>query len=173
MEKLRILEKKHHPTIAIRTASSRFFLLFDNEKSSKIKNGILLHYVFEQLGEKSQLDLVLKHMLHAGLIGYEQIDLLKSEANKLLDNAKMASWFDGSWKLINERPVITPQGNIRPDRVMLKGDNVVIIDYKTGSPEAGHNKQMESYRKALTNMGYENILAYLIYFAENEMIEVA
>jgi len=172
VEDLKILERKNSPTIAIRSESSRFFLLFDNEKSIKIKNGILLHYLFEQLEEKSQIKGLLKNMVHEGLVREDQVDSMRSEVDKLFDNANMESWFDGSWEVINERKIITPDGNIRPDRVMIKEDKVVIIDYKTGSKEDKHNKQMDGYKKALSNMGFKNIQAFLVYFSENEIVKV-
>ncbi len=173
IEELTILEKKHKTSIAIRSESSRFFMLFDNEKSDKIKNGLLLHYLFEQLREKSDVANGIRNMNNEGLISSDKGILLQEEADKLLGLSKMQSWFDGSWEVINERNIVTPEGNIRPDRVMIKGSEVVILDYKTGAKSDSHKTQMRRYRTAMEKMGYKNVQTFLIYFSTSEIEEAA
>ncbi len=55
-------------------------------------------------------------------------------------------------------------GNLIPDRIVLNKDNkAIIIDYKSGSPKNYHKNQLNSYEKALNNMGYSTLKKFLVY----------
>jgi len=42
------------------------------------------------------------------------------------------SMFEEGWKVYNEKEILTPDGEYRPDRIMLKESSAVVIDYKFG-----------------------------------------
>jgi len=87
---------------------------------------------------------------------------------------QVGSWYDGSWKLLNERDIIwMDKGklcNKRPDRVMIKGDEVVVVDFKFGEPRKSHHKQVKIYLELLQKMGYPaaNLSGYLWYVENGE-----
>jgi len=172
VEMMTTVSSSGNPYISIRSESSRFFMLFDNQKSEKIKNGIIHHYLFERLNHKDNLSSVVRAMVHNGFILLDQESQVLKEAKKILEESRMQNWFDGSWKVINERKIISPKGNLKPDRVMTKNDETVIIDYKTGSRKKNHEEQMKSYQAVLDQMGYEGIRMYLVYFSEDGIVEV-
>jgi CRISPR/Cas system-associated exonuclease Cas4 (RecB family) len=76
--------------------------------------------------------------------------------------------------VINERDILKNGVNLRPDRVMINklNENAVVIDYKTGKKSLKHNKQVEEYNELMREMGYENVLGYIWYLKENEIVEV-
>ena len=57
-----------------------------------------------------------------------------------------------------------------PDRLLIKDNKVVIVDYKTGEIDIKHNNQIINYADALTQMGYKNISKYLIYTSHKEKV---
>ncbi|NVK66254.1 MAG: PD-(D/E)XK nuclease family protein, partial [Flavobacteriales bacterium] len=61
---------------------------------------------------------------------------------------------------------------LRPDRVILKDNSTVIIDYKTGIPSAKDEKQVSEYAAVLQEMGYPNVEAHLFYTFSNELRRV-
>ncbi len=76
----------------------------------------------------------------------------------------MAAYYSDSYKIIRERDIINPHGEIlRPDRLNIKDNKVTIIDYKTGSIQSYHQQQMDEYAYVLTQMGYEVSKKILIY----------
>ena len=62
---------------------------------------------------------------------------------------------------------------IRPDRVMINDDGVVVIDYKFGELiESKYVKQVERYVKSIRDMGYTNVQGYLFYVKLRKVIKV-
>lgn len=57
----------------------------------------------------------------------------------------------------------------RPDRVMMKDDQVVVVDFKFGKENPKYNKQVKGYMQLLTKMGYKNITGYLWYVDEEKI----
>ena len=65
---------------------------------------------------------------------------------------------------MNEKEILMPNGKtLIPDRLLFKGEQVVIIDYKTGECKNNHKEQILNYSSALQQMGYNKIDCYLIY----------
>ena len=58
----------------------------------------------------------------------------------------------------------------RPDRVMMKNEQVVVVDFKFGKANKKYNKQVKGYMQLLSRMGYKNITGYL-WYVEEEIIE--
>lgn len=73
-------------------------------------------------------------------------------------------WFDGSWTLHREQNILrkgnTPQ---RPDRVMERNGETVVIDYKFGAPHRRHHEQVQHYCHLLSRMGRSNVRGYVWY----------
>jgi len=65
---------------------------------------------------------------------------------------------------MNEKDILLPEGNfIRPDRIIIKGKEVKVIDYKTGKEKPGHITQINKYAEALSAMNYNVTGKYLLY----------
>ena len=60
----------------------------------------------------------------------------------------------------------------RPDRVMLRGDEMVVLDFKFGKPRDEYHDQVREYMQLLTRMGYANVKGYLWFVYSNKIIEV-
>ena len=77
--------------------------------------------------------------------------------------------------MYNECAIIYKQNGAlqirRPDRVMMKDGEVVVVDFKFGKPNSKYNKQVVDYMQLLSKMGYENISGYL-WYVEEERIEL-
>ena len=60
----------------------------------------------------------------------------------------------------------------RPDRVMMKDGEVIVVDIKFGKKRKTYNKQVKEYMDLLSDMGYEHIRGYLWYVFNNELEEI-
>jgi CRISPR/Cas system-associated exonuclease Cas4 (RecB family) len=90
-------------------------------------------------------------------------------------NAKVEEWFTGEWDDIKvEAEIITRDDARRPDRVMIKGDRAVVVDYKFGSNISGsHTRQVTRYMELLANMKrYNDIEGYVWYITLGEVAKV-
>jgi CRISPR/Cas system-associated exonuclease Cas4 (RecB family) len=83
------------------------------------------------------------------------------------------NWFDESYEIVNEAELLLEDGSIlRPDRLMIKDKQVIIIDYKTGNEERHHTDQVKQYAAVLSKMGYNDIKIFLIYTSLQKLKEV-
>jgi ATP-dependent exoDNAse (exonuclease V) beta subunit len=103
---------------------------------------------------------------------FQQLD---NETRDLLEgcmsNEDILFYFEPNELLFAERDILCPDGTfIRPDRVIKKLEDVIIIDFKTGKEEEKHKSQLENYKKYLFDLGYQSVKAVLIYI-ESQSIE--
>lgn len=70
-------------------------------------------------------------------------------------------------QVLNETPIITRNGGtLRPDRIVIKPDHVMILDYKTGQEHAAqYEMQLEEYAHCLREMGYPDVRKSILYIS--------
>lgn len=90
---------------------------------------------------------------------------------KMLDSVESRGWFGNpEYRSLNECNIINPDGSVfRPDRVLVKGEQAVVIDYKFGNYDTGvtqtggYRRQVKRYMGLLREMGYKQIRGYIWY----------
>ena len=98
--------------------------------------------------------------------------------NKAFRNPQISDWYSGTWKLYNEKDIIWMSNGIllnrRPDRIMMREGEIVIIDFKFGQPKKAHHKQVNTYRDLLVQMGTPKsaIKGFLWYVDNDSIVEV-
>ena len=99
-------------------------------------------------------------------------DLLLSTISGMLQNPKIASFFDAD-EVKTEVEFINDKGKIiRPDRVVVLNGQRIVIDYKTGKELEEHKIQILEYRDVISQVYKEPVLARLIYTENAKLIEV-
>ena len=98
---------------------------------------------------------------------------IKTAINNLFSEPAIKDLFVDYEELKNERSILSNTGEMyQPDRVVVKNGITHIVDYKTGERETKHQQQINNYRNLLSDMGYKNIKAQLIYVKEGVLEEV-
>ena len=158
---------------------TRFLATDDDEQQQQayIAEGELMHHVLSDIEEKDDLEKALKRALVIkGLIATErQYDKIRNLLERALSNPKAKNWFNGTYKLFNERSILvadSEENSRRPDRVMIKGDTAVVVDYKFARPREEHKTQVQLYMKLLRQIGYKNVSGYLWYVYKNDIKEI-
>lgn len=151
----------------------------DSLREQYIDRGKLLHHLFSMLETKNDLDAAISMLEFQGVLP-EEIDVEKMRAWILrrLEAHGPASWFDGSWKLFNERDILSrnSDGTLavhRPDRVMVRGRETVVVDFKFGRRRDRYVGQVRDYCNLLRNMGHTNVRGYLWFVYTGEIEEVS
>jgi len=136
--------------------------------------GTLCHDIFAHITRQEDAMQVLDAYRQQGLIDDDnQFAEITRLVERAFDNEQMQHWFDGSWQLMREAAILTPNNTIRPDRVMISGDTAVVLDYKfTAQQRPSHILQVRDYMTALQNMGYKRIEGWLWYAFPNQLIQV-
>lgn len=155
------------------------FLATDKNEEKQFKNiaeGELLHLVMSGINRATDIDRVLDRLLTEGLIASEkQYNYIKRLVERAISNPDAAEWFTGKYKLYNECSILinnNKEAIRRPDRVMIKGNEAIVVDYKFAKESDEYKKQVKLYMDLLSEMGYENVKGYLWYVYKNIIEEV-
>lgn len=98
---------------------------------------------------------------------------LFDDVSLLVDTARQRGWFDVGAETRNESELLLEDGKIlRPDRLVLKGNKAIVIDYKTGDEDPQHEKQIRNYGTVLRQMGYAETDLFLFYPQLKKTVEV-
>ena len=159
--------------------SADFIQGVDEEESDNrfINRGRLLHTLFSAIETEEDIDNAIAQLVFEGIIGKpETEEKIRELTHHAFSLPQVQDWYSGSWHLFNECDIIWQErGELRtrrPDRVMMRGNEIVVIDFKFGKQNKKYNKQVQGYMQLLTRMGYlkENIEGYL-WYVEEDLIE--
>lgn len=153
----------------------------DLQQMAYIKTGRILHYLFSTINTVDDVDASLAKLEMEGLLADSDITAakLKTMLDKRFQNKQVADWFSGKWTLFNECTILDydPHDDSvkehRPDRVMKNGDEVVIVDFKFGSPKPEYIEQVRRYMALTRSMGYSNVSGYLWFVYSNRIEQIS
>lgn len=134
----------------------------------KTDNGVVVHKLLSYITTKHDIDSALIKGLMEGIISSVEKEKFKTLLTKTTESEETRDWFDGSYSVKSESEILTTDNRIlRPDRVMMKNECTVIVDYKTGREEQKHSSQLDEYTEILSEMGYKKVHKYLLYITDN------
>lgn len=148
---------------------------------SFIEQGKLLHEVFSHLERYEQLDKVLQDYRDQGIIAdAKQLSQVHRLVERGMNDARVRSWFSGDCFVVNECEIVhrDPQtgemSTHRPDRVMIREDEVVVVDFKFGKPRPEeYESQVRGYMRLISEMyPRHKVSGYLWYVYSNRVEEV-
>ncbi|MBR2326672.1 MAG: UvrD-helicase domain-containing protein [Alistipes sp.] len=159
--------------VKLRTNASRYFA-DERGALSPRSTGIRLHRIFEESVSREDLFAKLDEMVKNGDIAVAERDGLCEKIDYALDNTLAGEWFNGCWERVyNERTILTSDNDVkRPDRVMMRGKEAVVVDYKFGEEHHNHKRQIATYMERLRNMGYTTVNGYVWYVPTGVIVEV-
>jgi len=131
--------------------------------------GIILHAILSSVNTPGDLKDAVDTSRNNGLLSDQEAD----EAFELLEKrvAARSEWFSGKGR--NEVSIIGTDGREhRPDRVIVDGGKVTVIDYKFGEPSEKHLWQVRGYKKLYRQLGYSDVRGYIWYVRPDEVKEV-
>lgn len=129
------------------------------------RTGSILHEVLAEAETADQLEEVLQRLLLEGLFKSAELPFLKNQAMTVLEHTGLQEILKNSEQRLNERSIIDAQGKTyRPDKVLMQGNQVTVIDYKFTQQESDqHMAQVDHYKSLLMAMGYSDVKTYLFY----------
>ncbi|KYG72233.1 ATP-dependent exoDNAse (exonuclease V) beta subunit [Roseivirga ehrenbergii] len=149
--------------LTIRNDSERFFMLQETEEAQNISLGNQVHEVLSAIRVKEDLEMVLRQFLQAGELDHNAIALVKDRILKLFEDPKISVWFSDDYEVFNEREIWFEGKAHKPDRLLIKGKEAVIIDYKKEKESPAHHEQVKRYMNAMKALGFEQVSGHLIY----------
>ncbi len=141
----------------------------DEARNDARLNGTVLHGILSEVVTLSDLPDAVRHAFEAGEIDAGQ----EEEYLNILTQRTAAhpEWFpaNGS-EVLNETELIDTDGEAyRPDRVLIQGERVTIIDYKFGEKRRSYRRQVARYADIYRRMGYSEITPIIWYVLTDEV----
>ena len=100
------------------------------------------------------------------------IDKTKTILNKLQNNNFLSFIYDSNQIIYNEKEFRSSDSEIlRLDRLIIKDNHAIIIDYKTSKGENDIN-QVRNYLSNINLCGFSKVSAFLLYVSNQELVEV-
>ena len=133
----------------------------------------MLHDILSRINTPADIPAAVASAVEVGELPAAERGATEAKMAEMLTSVAGYSWFREGLKVINELSIIDTNGNVhRPDRVVVDGDGVTVVDYKFGLPHGGHKVQVRRYVDMLRRMGYENVKGYLWYASEGKIQKV-
>ncbi len=179
--------------------------LFISEKSSNenvqrhanvirlINLGNLYHNTLQLIKTKDDIHHAILQMERRGCFEHlADKEDVEENITKLIENVSISypEWFSGEWKCLNERAILfhTEDDEAlctkRPDRVIVKDDIAIVIDYKTARNVAimhedgsvtipsENKKQVAFYCELMKQLGFKEVKGYLWYILDDVVASV-
>lgn len=144
------------------------------EKSAYFKGiefGRMVHELLATIRHKGEATLAVAKLK-------AKYDLPKEETNKLLEIAlqvtvmpALQEFFNPENYILTEHEMIYNEKTLRPDRIIIRNNELQILDYKTGTQSEEHLAQVGEYTEACRQMGYEVTRTALFYTDTLQVIE--
>ena len=167
--------------MALRLSEQRYFE--EAETSLTPRNmGIEMHAILSQAVDADDITWRIDHSFEAGRLSAEQRDELKQVVEREFQREQVKEWFT-EWDVVrNENDILISRadasrddktGTLRPDRVMIRGNRAVVVDYKFGMKQyESHRRKMADYMLLLKQMGYAEVEGYVWYLSMGEIVRV-
>ncbi len=159
--------------VNIRYSSNRYLKSSMLERQEKIQMGELLHEALAHIVVPEDVPQAARSMVMKGFLPASLQGNFEEMLKEVISFEGIAPYFQSHWKVKAEAEIISASGKtLRPDRVNILDNKVVVIDYKTGHKKDVYLKQVNSYLDALEEMGYTERKGVIYYTSLGELEEV-
>lgn len=141
------------------------------EASGRLK-GVVLHDIMSRIIVPEDLERAIGDSFGDGSIDRKEMDEIRRMLVARVASGEARGWFPSDGKVFTETSIIDSDGEIyRPDRVIVSGNHVAVVDYKFGKPENKYLKQVRKYAELYRRMGYTSVEAWLWYVETDEAVK--
>jgi len=136
--------------------------------------GNQFHLLMAETRDQDSLRSTLDSLIKNGQVEVNNRITLMNKANAIFDSADFRAIYAGTIEVLNEQSILISEDETkRPDKVLIKENETIILDFKTGLPKKSDQTQLKSYCAIFAEMGVANVKGYLFYTLKNELIQVS
>ena len=147
---------------------------FDTAAEQRMQQGNIMHEVFSKIRSADDIHRAIDAVRREGMIEAGEAVQMKDEISRLISSGGVREWFEGGWRVITEQDILTPGGTVkRPDRVMMKENQAIVVDYKFGRLRStSHMAQVRKYVDMLRQMNVADVSGFVWYVNLGEVVAV-
>ncbi len=155
------------------------------EDRKYIKRGTILHDLLSKIRDSSCAERVLREFVREGVVSEsggttDRETLARLIRKRIMENGNslVNGWFAPGVKVLNECTILSldpATGQVRqsrPDRVVVQGNAVTVIDFKFAAPKEAHKVQVRGYMRLLREMKRREVSGYLWYVYNNKVEKI-
>lgn len=141
--------------------------------SDEQRYGNQFHLAISSIHKLTEIDEVVEKLVLSGEIEQPFEEQLKQDLNQLFTTQEYNQLFDDALEILSEQSyIISKNEQIRPDKIILKKDRTIVLDYKTGHPMKRYTKQVNEYCSVLEEMNFPRVEGYLFYTKDYQLEKV-
>lgn len=96
-----------------------------------------MHTLFSAIETEEDIDSAIDRLVFEGVIRDDEKEgMVREVVQKAFSSPEIQDWYSGEWTLFSECAIIYKEKGVlqtrRPDRVMMKENQVVVVDFKFG-----------------------------------------
>jgi ATP-dependent exoDNAse (exonuclease V) beta subunit len=149
------------------------FSLEGMEQRKKRDFGLLVHEILEKAASLAEARLQLKNLYFEGRITKEVSLSVERQMEELFNQGQFASWFDPEDTLLTEQGILLPGGKQkRPDKIILRENEAIVVDFKTGDEYGKYEKQVREYMSLVQALSRKPTKGYLCYLESGKIVEI-
>lgn len=167
----RIISYDRSDKMRLRRLAERMFDVETFEKSKDWGNKV--HTILAKIKSEGDVSAALTDALFEGLIDAAEAAELQVGLERIMQLPSLKPLFNKGLRIENEREILTATQRFRPDRVVFLPDRVVVVDYKTGTPQDEHAAQVRRYVSLYQQMGHAQVEGLLVYLDRSHTQVVA
>ncbi|MGK4566441.1 UvrD-helicase domain-containing protein [Flavobacterium sp. 3HN19-14] len=148
--------------------AQREALMWGTHQQDAIEYGNVVHEILSFVKTKNDVETALIKAIESGLINTNQLETVRQTIDNILNHSDLESYFSDGNQILNEQTIIQKEGGtIKPDRMVLTPANeILLLDYKTGSHLPKYQKQLENYQYAIEKMNFKVVKKALVYIGK-------
>ena len=158
----------------IKLPSRDYFMQNTEDRlTTSVNIGLMMHELLCKVVRRGDEKTVVAQMVSEGRLTEEEKRKVDTEIVMFQQLTASTDWFDDKWKVLNEHDILLKDGNLRrPDRVMICGNEAVVVDWKFGRKKRDeYNAQVGEYMHLIEQMGYK-VKGWLCYVNLKEIEQV-
>lgn len=153
----------------------------DRQRLEYINIGNVVHNLLSTIKTYDDLQPAITRLQMDGTIGCDSISIehLSKRINSVMNHKDVKEWFSDKWRTYNECTILEYDKSAgttiqhRPDRVIVCGDEAIVIDFKLSVPKGEYITQVQRYMSLLKRMGYKNVKGYLMYIMTGQIQNIS
>ena len=145
----------------------------NTEVRARINYGKLMHEIFEEIISFDDIKSAVRKKVLEGELPEEDEAGIMTKITDQVNRPGIKDWFEKGNEVLNEASILLPGGATkRPDRIILRGGKTIIVDFKFGDENPHYFTQINQYKHLLTEMGYNQVEAFLWYVDSEKIVQV-
>jgi ATP-dependent exoDNAse (exonuclease V) beta subunit len=134
------------------------------QQRQKRNFGLLIHELLEKSLSLEDAKGQLEALYFEGRLGASEKSEVATQLLRLFSNPVFSDWFEGEGILLAEQGILLPGGKQkRPDRIILRENESIIVDFKTGEAFEKYEKQVRDYMDLVYKLTQKPVKGYLCY----------